>query len=365
VYTSAVAPDANGIAQLSITGLSSSTTYYYGIEVDGAIDAARNGTFKSYPAYGAASYSFAFASCTLSGSNHAVFDTLRNRNPLFFHHLGDLHYDNITTNDQTLYRAAWDTVLGRPRQAALYANVAWDYNWSDHDSGDNDHDDTEPSIIAAAALYREYMPGYSLPAADNQGIYHTYVVGRVRYIVTDLRSYKDPSANADNASKTMMGAAQKAWFKARLLDPEPLKIWCCELPWVGATTSGSDFWAGYNTERQELASFVTLNKVNLMIIAGDQHCLAADDGTNSAGNIPVFHAAPLSQTTSEKGGPYSEGFYPNPTGASANQFGWMDVTDNGTTITLSFNGYDSAGAQHITMTKVVTPHTVEAWGVPV
>jgi phosphodiesterase/alkaline phosphatase D-like protein len=276
-----------------------------------------------------------------------------------------LHYANITTNDQTLYRTEWDKVLQRGHNAALMANMGWDYNWSDHDSGDNDHDSSEPSVIAAAALYREYMPGYALPAADNQGIYHTYVVGRVRFIVTDLRSYKDPEAKTDDVNKTMMGVTQKAWFKARLLDPEPVKIWCCEMPWTGATTAGLDYWAGYNTERQELASFITLNKINVMIIAGDTHCLAADDGTNSAGNIPVCQAAPLDQSTSIKGSPYSQGYYPNPVGATAHQYGWMDVTDAGGNITLAFNGYDSAGAQHISLTKTFTPRTVEAWGVPV
>ena len=359
VFSPAVAPDAYGLAKLTIAGLTPATQYYYGVELDGTVDAVQTGAFKTFPS-GQSNFSFAFASCALSGSNNAVFDAIRTKTgpyggPLMFCHLGDLHYENIATNSPTLYRNAYESVLSQSRQAALYRNVPTPYIWSDHDSGGNNHGAGDPGLLAAQPVYRLCVPHYPLP--DSEGIYHSWVVGRIRFIATDLRSFKTPYGDADDANKTMMGATQKAWFKARLLDPEPVKVWLNELPWIQATTTGDDKWGSYTAERTEIADFVTTNGVKMVIISGDMHALAADDGTNSAGSMPVFHAGPLSNATSFKGGPYTQGSYPSPAGANANQFGWMDVTDAGNTVTFSYTGYDSTLTSRITLTSVITVGT--------
>jgi alkaline phosphatase D len=361
-FSASAAPDANGLVTFDLSGLAPNTQYYYGVEVDGEIEWLKNGQFRTFPEPGAKSFSFAFASCASTGSNNVVFDVIRDRNPLFFQHLGDFHYQNITTNDQPLYRAAWARVLQSSRQAGLYANRAFSYIWSDHDSGADNHDSLQPGTVAAAAVYRQAMPGYTLPAADSQGIYYSFVAGRVRFIATDMRSYRSPLANADGPSKTILGTAQKLWFKQQLLAPEPVKVWCLEMPWVGTTTAGEDNYSGYNTERQELAAFITQNRINVMIVAGDMHCLTADDGTNSAGNIPVAHAAPLSQNSDTANGTYSQGEWPGIADVAHNAFGWMDVTDDGDTITMAYTGYDNTQTPRITLTTTFEVKTVESWG---
>jgi hypothetical protein len=40
----------------------------------------------------------------------------------------------------------------------------------------------------------------------------------------------------------------------------------------------------------------------MLMIAGDAHMLAFDDGSNSPGGIPVFHAAALDAKPTSKGG---------------------------------------------------------------
>jgi hypothetical protein len=69
------------------------------------------------------------------------------------------------------------------------------------------------------------------------------------------------------------------------------------------------------------------------------HALAADDGTNSPGSIPVFQAAALSGSSSLKGGPYTHGMFPAATGLPVQQYGVMKVTDTGTQIGLEFTGH--------------------------
>ncbi|RLE16997.1 MAG: hypothetical protein DRJ50_14570 [Actinobacteria bacterium] len=106
-------------------------------------------------------------------------------------------------------------------------------------------------------------------------------------------------------------------------------VWINTLPWIG--TTGDDGWHLYTRERPELADFIAFNGIEgLVMLSGDAHMLAIDDGTNSdystTGNaaIPVFHAAAMDRTGSVKGGPYSHGAIPG-----GGQYGWMTVEDDG------------------------------------
>jgi hypothetical protein len=69
---------------------------------------------------------------------------------------------------------------------------------------------------------------------------------------------------------------------------------------------------------------------DLVMVSGDAHMVAADDGTdtdyNTAGGagFSLLHAAALGSPGDVKGGPYSEGAFPG-----AGQFGTVTVTDTG------------------------------------
>jgi hypothetical protein len=368
VFSSAATPDANGLAKFAISGLTANTTYYYGLELDGTIDTQSVGTVRTFPVAGSpASYSFAAASCAKTFSNDINFDQIRtrtgsvgagSRTALFFQHLGDLNYRDIVANDTTLFNRAWDEVMSCQRQQSLFSSTSISYIWSDHDSGGGSNNDgTAVAHAAAQSVYRNRVPSYTLPAADNAGTYFTFVAGRVRYICTDGRSYMSPIAQTDNSSKTKLGSTQKDWLKAQLLQPEPVKIWFHEDAWNNGTTYvGDDTWSAYNTERTEIGNFINANGVRVMMIHGDLHVLAADDGTHSPSGLQIFCASPLDQTTYAGNGTYSAGIYPVPQSSSvySQQYGWFDVVDNGQQITVTGTGYDSSGASHITLTKTYT-----------
>lgn len=323
----------NKVVTLLITGLAADTVYCYMIEIDGVLDAAVQGRFRTFPAQGPASFRFAFASCASTGSSHAVFATIESLDPLFFMHTGDFHYQNIAVNDPAVFRAAYETVLASPRQSSLYRHVPIAYIWDDHDYGPNNSDSTAPGRLAARLTYQEYVPHYPLEAGvGDVPIYQTFTVGRVKFIVTDSRSARSPASATDNAAKTMLGTTQKAWFKQELLDANgvyPLIVWVNSLPWIGI--AGDDGWHLYTNERREIADFIKGNGIRgLCMISGDAHMLAIDDGTHSdyatggGASFPVMHAAALDRGGSVKGGPYSEGAYPG-----TGQFGLMTVTDTG------------------------------------
>ncbi len=194
-------------------------------------------------------------------------------------------------------------------------------------------------------------------AADANPIYHTFVIGRVRFVVTDLRSQRDPNSQTDDANKSMMGSTQKQWFKDTIAAAtEPVIIWASSVSWT-APTSNSDNWGDFSTERAELADWLKDNShvSKMVILSGDIHALCADDGTNNdnyatggGAAMPELCGSALDQSGSSKGGPWSEGSFSN--GVGDGQYGLVDVTDDGgATISVRLRGIRVNGASKQTM----------------
>lgn len=332
------------IVSLTVASLRPETEYFYAIESGGRLDVTRQGRFQTFPS-GPSSFTFAFSSCARTGSNGAVFDAIREHDPLFFLVTGDFHYSNIDENDPGRFRDAFDDVLTSPAQSALYLRAPIAYTWDDHDFGPNGADGTSASAPAAQTVYRQVVPHYDLAARDTPGpIYQAFTVGRVRFILTDVRSERSPASDQDGPGKTMLGAEQLAWLKRELLaakDRYPVIVWVNADPWIDAAGEGKDSWGGYASERQEVADFIAERNIRgLVMLSGDAHMLAIDAGTNSdysaagGAGFPVMHAAALDRHGKVKGGPYSEGAFPG-----SGQFGLMTLTDDGgPNIEISWSG---------------------------
>jgi phosphodiesterase/alkaline phosphatase D-like protein len=382
------------VATFRVGNLEPSLYYYYAVEAAGRSDLEHRGRFRTYPA-GPTSFAFAFASCARTASAHPVFQAILQSNPLFFVNVGDLHYLDIRRNDRNEFRRAYDLVLGSRTQAALYRNVPFVYIWDDHDFGGN-NSSAEADVHQAARLtYQEYVPHYPLAAGTgNVPIHHAFTVGRVRFILTDLRSSRTPITAPDTAAKTMLGPAQKQWFKSELLAAKgkfPLVFWVSSVPWLGVQgtnyypvpgnftgfahhrnlpalpisqgliyTAGAnrpppeDHWSLYSTERREIAAFVKENGITgLCIIHGDAHMLAADNGSNAdyatggGAPIPVIAAAPLDQAASIKGGPYSQGIYKAPRGEGC--YGLVRVLDQGDNLRVIYSGRNHLNAEKVSL----------------
>jgi len=338
VFSSAVttAASSGNTAKLSIQGLEPDTDYYYGIEVAGALRAEPNsrGRFRTFP-LGRASFRVAFSSCgDFRHANQSAFAAIVAERPLLFINTGDLHYSDTNTTNPDDYRNNYDNVLNHAEQGNLYRNVPVAYIWDDHDFCGNDADTTAIGRDTARTVFRERVPHYPLGSAGG-AIAQSFTIGRVRFIVTDLRSAANPATQRESATKTKMGAAQKAWFKQELISARdngfPLIVWVNPDPWIAPAQLGDDSWGGHATERTEIANFIRDNRIsNLVLLSGDMHGMAYDDGTNSdyatGGGAPVtvLHGAALSSDPSTKGGPYSGGVIPG-----NGQFGILEVYDNG------------------------------------
>lgn len=332
------------------------------------------GTFKTIPTTTAQSFKFGFGSCSRScppdcdidnvfntASNALLYDNIRTKaenNELdFFVHLGDMHYRDITINDEKFFQEAYDTVFKTPRQRDCWSKLPMYYMWDDHDYGPNDTDKNNPARNAAIAAYRRRVPSPTLARSGaTDAPYYSFVRGRVRFIFTDIRSEREPKGTypSTNASMQVFSSDQKTWFQNEMLAAKAANqiiVWANTKPWISSIQNGKDDWGGYHYARMEIVNFINANELadRIVIVSGDMHALAYDNGTsaNNYGDLKVCHAGPLDQRISYKGGPYTIGPIAKSglngtittAGAFASQYGIIEITDNGgATINVRFKG---------------------------
>jgi prolyl oligopeptidase len=396
----------NNVVAFPLENLQPDTQYYYALEVNGRLDRKTRGGFRTFPPPGPASFKIAFASCGRTGSTRNIYDRIREHQPLFYMNMGDFHYQNIDTNRPSLFRAAYDAVLASPQQADLYRSTPLVYMWDDHDYGGNNASKKSRTHIAARSIYDEYVPHYPFadPATDAP-IHYSFSVGRVKFIITDLRSERDEPKVKDEPKKSLMGEKQKKWFKDELLASNgqyPLICWMTTVPWIGqkgknpysnlktnvygyvhhtqsnlfnaptnrdrggrgggrnsnTNNAGSDedHWSVFTYERREIADFIKSNHIQgVCILHGDSHMMAADDGSNSdyatggGAPIPVMCGGPLDQNPSLKGGPYSQGVYRVRDKDGESGFGLLTITDQGSHIDVAYSGRNNTNHETISL----------------
>lgn len=347
-----VPPDAprvgEDIFRFSVTGLAPATRYTYQV-VLGDVPWPVEGAFRT-TAPGPHDAVVIFGSCASTGSNASVWDTMRAVRPDLVVHMGDLHYENITRNEPHRFHAAFDRCLTSPRQGAFFRQVPVAYVWDDHDFGGDESDRLSPSAPAAHAAYRACVPHYPLATGAGAPIYQAFDIGRVRFIVTDVRSARDAADGA--RPRTMLGPTQLTWLLGELEAASrtaPLVVWANGVPWITKRDETTPHgWAPFAEERKLIAAHIERLGLTrrLIMISGDAHMVAIDDGTNSqyadadGPGFVVAHGASFDRFRRNKGGPYSQG-----SRAGRGQFGELRVVDTGERLEATITCRDSRGRQ--------------------
>ncbi len=366
----------NYMVSMEMTGLNPLTNYYYCVESGGIKDTSAEdiGSFKTF-ANGPFSYSFATGSCT-EISNHKVFDVMKSMNPNFYIVMGDLHYMNPNSNvNINMHRLPYETeVLSKQRAADFFKKTPVAYIWDDHDFCGNNSDSSFLGRQNARIAYHEYVPHYPLGFGNgaNFPINQAFTVGRVHYVLTDLRSTR--------SSLKIMDDDQKQWFENECIyarDNGFFIAWINSSTWNNTTETGYDNWYIFNSDRVELGNFFLNDSIkNMFIISGDAHMLGIDDGANSdfsftqnnLNKYPIFQAGAISGYGSYKGGIFNQGGpIPNPSDGTDGQFGMVNITDNGIdSICIEFKGYrvDSSGTivqqmNNYSFCKYLTPVSIQ------
>lgn len=349
IYGSPVTPTALGNAKLPVSGLTPGTNYYYRVAMTGSGGEILDtnsvvGRLRTSPS-GQANFSFNFGSCNTQTDPIALGVVADRGDDLFFH-LGDFYYADGSGTGIDNFRTKFNSKVTSTNHQKVFATTPSNYTPSDHDGmNNNGADGNDPTAWANwRTVYDEYFPAPST--------YYSFMYGRVLFIQIDDRNYKSATALTDNSSKTALGATQKQWLKDQITNTTAVAIVIAQsAPWITGTDAGSDGWGGFTTERTELANFFAASGKPIIMLAGDMHALAADDGTNAPGGITLFHAAPFYTSSSHKGGPYTVSPYPSTVGINAQHYGHVDVTDTGTQISFVYNGYTTDNVSRVSLTK--------------
>ncbi|MFC9994018.1 alkaline phosphatase D family protein [Nocardia sp. NPDC127526] len=334
VDTAAVDAGDHRIVRLNADGLRPATAYTYTLVVDGVADSSRGTGHFITPSEGPMSFRVTAGACARVGSNGAVFDALTGEHPLFHLALGDLHYANIEATSTGPFYDAYDRLLTQPGQAAFYRSTPIAYVWDDHDYGPNDAGAAFPGRAASRTAFDTTVPHYRFVSPDGT-VNQAFTIGRVRFVLTDSRS----AETADS----LLGAPQTDWLIDELVRSSrthALVVWGSSLPWISGAQPGGDGWPGHAGERQRIGEAIAGAGIrNLVMVSGDAHMVAIDDGTNSdysargGYGFPILSAAALDRPGSVKGGPYSEGVFPG-----GGQYGVLDITDNGAEVSVTLSG---------------------------
>ena len=341
-------PEDGHIVSFALDGLKPATTYHYAVEVDGRLVTESPAKVTTFPE-GTADFTVCLASCATTGSDHHVFNTVRKQEPAVFLHMGDFHYLDIKPADRNRRLEGYAAVHASSTQRDLYRNVPVAYMWDDHDYLGSDSDGVADTPAKRAAIkdarlaYQTAIPHYPLACGSGDvAIGQALSLGRVRFILTDLRSERLPG-------RTILGKAQKEWFVREVRaagERHRLIAWVSTVPWNGKPDPKLDTWAGFPDERAEIADFFKAEGLagRVCVLSGDAHMLAIDDGshadfaTGGGMPVPVFQAAALDRKGSEKGGPYSHGTKPG-----RGHFGRMRVKDDGTRLRVEWTGMNADG----------------------
>lgn len=327
-----------GILRHEFVGLSADTKYRVQVETVAGQASPFVARFKT-PLAGAHSFTFAAGSCSDTQSNALIFDNLRTRAEAgdldFFVHMGDMHYRDEDRNDEKWFQRHFREVFAQQRQRDCWSALPMIYMWDDHDFGPNDSARDNPARQAAIAAYRRTVPSPQLVRTGPEDApYYAFTRGRVRFVVPDCRSERAPKGlyPTTDPRQVVWTDEQKAWFFEELTSAQANNqavVWVQTKRWNGTAVTGGDTWAGYDAARQEVISFITAESLTdrLVMIAGDMHAIAYDDGTNTGG-FKLCHAAPIDKGATSSG-PFTTASLPLVTSARALQYGLFDVTDTG------------------------------------
>jgi phosphodiesterase/alkaline phosphatase D-like protein len=354
-------PDAQGRVRLTATGLTPNTEYFYQLAntpsggTEGLI--GRVGEFQTFPEEGTpATFSVAVTACwTTNAADSTATDDLaawkpNGRRPLFNVDLGDKSYFSPTSTSAEVHATGIESqILGAAGMRALMQVLPEAYVRSDHDSVNVDNADSNTAVNQASIdAYKLYAPHH--PLADQtlptDSLNQSWVVGRVRFIMTDIRNMnRSPGLNTDNSSKTMLGAAQLAWLLDELEQPEPLKVLLTDVGWMGPASlaNAEDKWWAYANERQIIIDHIAAVGARVELMHGDSHLIGVTSReSNAYGNFPVSCFAPMHNVGGGRNPNEFDVFFSNNVG-NCRQYGRVTFTDNITDITVRKEGWDAVG----------------------
>ncbi|MEQ8735803.1 MAG: alkaline phosphatase D family protein [Rhodospirillaceae bacterium] len=276
-------PEDDHTVRVVVTGLKPNTAYYYRLIIEGQPDDYQEDlppfTFKTAPADGwRGAFRVGFGSCARiqEDATQPIWTVVNNAKPDLFLWLGDNIYADTRTLD--IFQEEYRRQRLVPSLQPVLRNIPHLAIWDDHDFGLNDHDRTNPVKDIGLDAFKQYWanPSYGLP--DTPGVFFSYSYGGIDFFMLDVRYYRDPNAEPDSASKTMLGTKQLEWLKAELkASRAPFKVLVSGSGWTKAKGPTGDAWSAFLTERNDLFAFIRDTAIDgVVLLSGDTHVAEAN-----------------------------------------------------------------------------------------
>lgn len=347
------------VVKIELKDLAPLTVFRYRVVINNKETKTVNG-FKTFPKQNEVSnFSFAFGSCTEQHHDDSIFIEMQKHDPAFFLHLGDwLYPDNFTSDpfyfNQNLERlkSVYEKRYAMPNLSRMLQTVPVDYIFDDEDGVWDDFSKTSHCVINTSGNktgikeisypdslrknvikgYEQFFPGYNEVKDE---VYHSFVYGNCEFLFVDTRSTRSPNSEVFYKKKNgrwnykvpkghqLLDSAQLQWLLIKLQNStadwkfivsgvtfnksykKVLDI-CIkeqqELPnkMTGAYIAASlaSMWFAYPETQKKILDLCNRNKIkNVIILSGDAHTAAIDDGKNSG--FPELMAGGLAQKNSK------------------------------------------------------------------
>lgn len=240
----------------------------------------------------------AFGSCGHQDRPMPVLRRVVERQAELFIYLGDNIYGD--SRDINVLRHKYSKLANKDEFQALRAAVPTLAIWDDHDYGENDAGKEYPLKEESAELFMEFwhVPAHR-PNRSRPGIYDAYRFEDgdhvLQVILLDTRTFRDPlmrnpgglltyvfpkqpgsnfknSYRPDpNPDKTLLGEAQWAWLKERLLEPADVRILCSSIQF-GHEYNGYESWTNLPAEQQKMIDLILHTRAEgVIFVSGDVH----------------------------------------------------------------------------------------------
>lgn len=342
--------DGDHCVVLRAEDLQPETDYWYRLKYAGEYDRYQYLPHRTRTApVGAADFRVAFGSCCRIqfDPEQRIWNTVRKLEPDMFLWLGDNIYA-----DSDQYAGLVDLYArGRVVENLIpfLRSTPQLATWDDHDFGYNDSDGRSPFKADSLQVFKNFWANPAYGEDDNPGVYFKQHYGGVDFFVLDGRYHRDPTTATDDAGKTMLGAAQKAWLKRELkASRTPFKVLAIGGGWSSAENEeGGDSWGVYLTERNEIFDFIRDNDIGGVIcISGDSHMgeLNCIPRSQQGGyDIYDFCSSPLAQMPASKNKRQSPEVRVRDTWTRSVNVGMMHFDMTGDVPTLTYTLHDVMG----------------------
>jgi alkaline phosphatase D len=270
------------------------TWFYRIVEADSRKPLSEPCQFKTAPVE-AVPFSFAFsADMEESYQPFKLFDVIDGKQPDFFLLLGDVIYaDHPKTRffpSVSHYRSKHAANRKDGHLQNFLARYVTYAIWDDHET-ENNCNSLNPHMREAFQAYKEYWP---CNAVNSSALYRQFSWAGIDFFILDTRRFRSEQTLPDGPDKTMLGAAQKDWFKECLKgSTAPFKFIITSVPFHGG---GVETWGSYAAERGELVRFIRGEKITgTIFLTADYHL--ARDWSNAKTGMREYMVGPIASFT--------------------------------------------------------------------